>query len=149
MMLTNRQHAVLADLGISVWQRRQQAVSVSENTPSPATLTDSAMPAINTADAMLLVIVDKPLEGNKQLLLGAILKAVGLTPEMVATLSSQEFEQISSQQERKPMLIFGDAAEREAADPHSYVCPGLEEMLQQPQRKAHAWQTLQKLKLVL
>jgi DNA polymerase III psi subunit len=139
MMLTKRQHSVLADIGISVWQRRQQAQPVAQNTAS-------AEPVINTADAMLLVIVDEALDDSKQLLLGAMLKAVGLTSDQVATLNSQ---QLSAQSDsNKPLLILGDMPLPEIqAQPHR--CPGLDEMLQQAQRKAHAWQTLQKLKLVL
>ena len=145
-MLTNRQHSVLADIGISVWQRRQQAQPVAQKTASSASVVESAEPVINTADAMLSVIVDEALDDSKQLLLGAMLKAVGLTSDQVATLNSQQFSAQSDS--NKPLLILGDVPLSEIqAQP--YRCPGLDEMLQQPQRKANAWQTLQKLKLVL
>lgn len=143
MQLTSRQHHILDDLGITVWQRRDKPAV------SPAAAEDSSDSGSASVEVggELLLITNSRLDGEKQLLLGAMLKSVALTLEQVTVLNGEQFQQVSAQDlEQKPVLVLGEAVAADAAPAPFYACPELDQMLQQPRLKASAWQVLKQLK---
>lgn len=143
MDLTARQYQVLDDLGISVWQRRNR---------SPAAPASVGIQPVDTVSAdvsgiMLLVMADTELNDDKQRLLGAMLKSVNLTLEQVSVIERSAFARLSAEALiGKPVLLMGDVSPAELAAQRCYTCPDLEQMLQQPELKASAWQALKQLK---
>lgn len=141
MQLTSRQHQVLDDLGITVWKRREtsavKSASVEMEIQPEAT--------VDISGALLLVMADTELNDDKQRLLGAMLKSVALTLEQVSLVDASEFAQLSAQlMTDKLVLLIGNVAE--PVSQRCYSCPDLDQMLQQPELKATAWQALKQLK---
>jgi DNA polymerase III psi subunit len=147
MHISTRQHQILADLGITVWQRRdeQPAWPAEENSIADTVPSDD----IEINGALVVVMADIDLDEVKQRLLSAMLKSVGLALEQVTVLSRAQFDKQSVEEWQDiPMLMFGDTVSTEVAASSAYTCPDLQSMLQDPMLKASAWRTLKQLRTV-
>ncbi len=147
MELTSRQHQVLNNLGVTVWQRRDKPVVAPASPESEQHAADAA--SVDVSGVLLLVMADTQLNDEKQRLLGAMLKSIALTWDQVSLIDRSAITHLSAQTlADKPALLMGDIKTSESLAQHSYSCPDLEQMLKQPELKASAWQTLKQLKTV-
>lgn len=145
MNITPRQHHVLADLGITVWRRRDTPAVASAPVKNSA-----AEQSVVEVKGEVLLITNSRLDKEQELLLGAMLKSVDLTLEQVSVLSGEQFQQVSlNDMEYKPLLVLGEAVPTDAVPVPFFSCPDLDQMLQHPNLKASAWQVLKQLKAAI
>ena len=156
MALSARQHNLLAEMGIPVWVRREPATQPAEQLeqapqktsvvpePQPMATDSSVTKAIQIEGELLVVVAGLPLQQQEQLLLGAMLKAVSLTPEQVTTLTSEQFARVDAEKiATKPCLLFGEPSN--AQHEQHITIASLSDMLNNPMLKARAWQALKQL----
>ncbi|GEM_PF-1604660 len=162
MQLSTSQQRILADMGIELWAlRRPEAPSPKQ--PVVRATVDSEQTTIDIAAHIALVVVTETstLSEAAQRLFAAMLKAVALKPGQVMTVNSSEFKQINTVGlAGKSVLLLGSTVTEQIMPDLTLDKPeavsqyraqfsasySLEELLQQPSRKASAWQALKQLK---
>lgn len=145
MQLSEQQLWTLDNLGIPVWQIRQNPLSPpidQPNTESDSVLAADSAPVVFNCQASLLIyctVIENPAE---QQLLANILKAIdglGLPFEQCekdALLSLSTAQSMPQQ-----ILIFGEQPAELNAHWHNLtmLLPSLGELINQPKRKAEVW----------
>lgn len=144
-------------MGIQLWALRR-----SEQQPLPETNIDTKQAAINVAVPVKLIVVmaAAPMSAPAQRLFNAMLKAASLNSDEVLTIAPNEFGKINTATlANKSVLMLGTEVAAELMPDLSpdkpasvtdyqaqfFACFSLEDMLQQPSRKAAAWHALKHL----
>jgi DNA polymerase III psi subunit len=148
MALTQRQHAVLAEMGIPVWQQR-----VREVAPSPPTEAAETVVTHSTAErgevalngCCVLVVPNLPLAESEQSLLSAMLRSVGLSLAEVDLLDEKSAEQVTTESLQGKTIWFMGTHSRTDSDFVSLKSDSLNTLLAEPAAKGRAWQTLKQL----
>jgi DNA polymerase III psi subunit len=148
MALTQRQHAVLAEMGIPVWQQRVREVAPSSPTEAAETVithstAESAEVTLN--GRCVLVVPSLPLAETEQSLLSAMLKCVGLSLAEVDLLDDSTAEQMTAESLQGKSVWFMGTNSRTDSDFMSLQSDSLNTLLAEPAAKGRAWQTLKQL----
>lgn len=148
MALTQRQHAVLAEMGIPVWQQRVREVVPTPATEAAETVvthseTDSY--AIELNGRCVLVVPSLPLAETEQSLLSAMLRSVGLSLTEVDLVDENTAEQMTTESLQGKTVWFMGAHSRTDSDFMSLQSDSLNTLLTEPAAKGRAWQTLKQL----
>lgn len=147
MALSERQHSILAEMGIPVWERR--AVAADTTTPaSPLISEDSPSPDVAASmqlSAQCVVVVPSlPLSESEQSLLTAMLKTIALSLNQVDLLDATTFNGLSDDAlEHKALWFIGSSVTE--TQHFSVQSDSLTDLLAEPKRKANAWQALKQL----
>lgn len=114
MDLTLGQRYALQEMGIPVWELREQpAEKVQFDTPIELADDSRVDDALNIDHADCLIVIDEQYDNDpaKQKLLDFILHAIQIPKELVAVLTSQQFESLQQTQNAstKPafFILFG------------------------------------------
>lgn len=150
MALSQRQHQVLAQMGIPVWERRYHDVSPVAHRPSGTNEqgegqaeTDNVQNVLN--GCCVIVVPSLPLAQSEQSLLAAMLRTISLVPEQVDLISEASFKVLTAElPDSKPVWFIG-AEEINDNRYLSLYSDSLSQLLAEPQRKASAWQALKQL----
>jgi DNA polymerase III psi subunit len=148
MALTQRQHAVLAEMGIPVWQQR-----VREVAPTPLIEAAETVIAHSTTERVevalngrcVLVVSSLPLAETEQSLLSAMLRSVGLSLTEVDLLDENTAQQMTTESLQGKTVWFMGAHSRTDSDFTSLQSDSLNTLLAEPAAKGRAWQTLKQL----
>jgi DNA polymerase III psi subunit len=148
MALTQRQHAVLAEMGIPVWQQR-----VREVAPTPATEAAETVFTHSTAERVevalngrcVLIVPSLPLAETEHSLLSAMLKCVGLSLGEVDLLDKNTAQQMTAKSlQGKTVWCMGTHSRTDSGF-ISLQSDSLNTLLAEPAAKGRAWQTLKQL----
>jgi DNA polymerase III psi subunit len=143
MALTQRQHAVLAEMGIPVWERREQPATLQTQATQPGsntTLETQGNIEIVLKGRCVVVVPDLPLTDAEQNLLAAMLRTIALPVEQVDLVDDATYQRLRSESpESKIVWSIG------ASQQSPFYCDSLKRLLEEPQRKAMAWQVLKQL----
>jgi len=155
MQLTKQQLWTLDNLGIPVWQVRQNPLPMPGNQPNSepdSALVTASAPVVFNAQASLLIYCTAINNSAEQQLLSNILKAIdglGIAFEQCdnAALLSLSTVQAMPQQ----ILIFGEMPVDLNTDwqPCALSLPSLGELMNQPKRKAGVWKAICQLQQTL
>lgn len=143
MALTQRQHTVLAEMGIPVWERRFQPAPVEPQATQHAS--DAAVKTEDKAQIALsgrcvVVVPELPLTEPEQNLLATMLRTIALPSEQIDLLDETTFQRLGAESlQNKAVWSIG------AAQQGQFYCDSLKALLAEPQRKAMAWQALKQL----
>jgi len=151
MALSQRQHRVLAEMGIPVWERRYQNVPAEmpsiEDASVDELVTEDLEPAAPALQGACVVVIPRlPLPEAEQSLLTAMLRTIALLPEQVDMLDAPSFLRLSSESLQNKATLFLGCAEQNSSG-FSLHSDSLTAMLTEPRRKATAWQALKQLAL--
>ena len=155
MQLEPRQFSVLAEMGIPVWELRQQIVNTSQAVS--VGLNDQQL------QADYLVLFDRENHtAQKQQLLTAIFLAIGINISTVAVIDSDQVQSLkTSSLANKMLLVFGLGLAQQLVTDINVSAPmqiieesglsliathSLTELMQTPEKKQDTWQSI---KLVL
>lgn len=158
MQLSQRQQQTLAALDIPVWKRRQTVPVMNDVVVTE----DIAITAnIDLSPAVWVVTASTVVDDKAQRLLGAMLKAVGLSRKAVAMLNCEQIQAVAeAEMYDKTVLVLGNLSElvpettdpaqpekiAHHADSHWIVTYSLSEIMARPSLKASVWQALKLLK---
>ena len=155
MQLEPRQLSTLDEMGIPVWELRNTASNLP--TVEPVVLNEQQLQA-----DWLIVHGNENHTQEKQQLLSAIMKAIGVEISEVAVINQQQLPSLSTQSlANKMVLVFGKqflsvllpehtSADDSSAEVHSLNDSGLNmivthdfyDLLQRPEKKRDVWQAL-------
>lgn len=144
MALTQRQYDVLAEMGIPVWERRYPQAPLE---PQASQLADNEAVKKGENEQIVLngrcivVVPELPLTGSEHSLLVAMLATIALPIEQIDLMDEATFQRLSKKllQSRTVWAIGA------AVDAGNVNCDSLKALLDEPQRKAMAWQALKQL----
>jgi DNA polymerase III psi subunit len=145
MALTQRQHAVLAEMGIPVWQQRVREVAPTPATETAVTHSETDSFAIELNGRCVLVVPSLPLAETEQSLLSAMLRSVGLSLTEVDLVDENTAEQMTTESLQGKTVWFMGAHSRTDSDFMSLQSDSLNTLLTEPAAKGRAWQTLKQL----
>lgn len=162
MDLTPGQLSTLTEMGIPVWELRQQKVTefvtTSDYVTNPVEINEQLL------QSDWLILIDKETYSEQaQRLLHAMLSSIGLSLQRVAIITHEQLPELQNlSAERKVLLAFGTAAAQLLLDDQlpfddcrgrthqilasqltTVVSFGLEDLLNNPENKVLAWQDLQ------
>ena len=165
MDLRPGQLSALAEMGIPVWELRQQ-------TTTGQLAIDDAITSVEIDEQLLqsdwLVLLDKQTHNEQaQRLLQAMLSSIGLSLQNVAIVTDKQLPQLQNlSADRKLLLVFGIVAAQLLLDDQAtlddcrgkthqtmsshlttIISFGLDDLLNCPENKILAWQDLQLAKL--
>ncbi|MEX0615502.1 MAG: hypothetical protein WD177_06290 [Methylophaga sp.] len=155
MQLSEQQLWTLDNLGIPVWQVRQNPLPMPVNPPN--TEPDSALvaaspPTIFNCQAPLLIYCTAITDSAEQQLLSNILKAIGGLGISFEQCDNGALLSLSAGQPMpQQILIFGEQpADLNAHwQNRSIILPSLGELINQPKRKAGVWTAICQLQQTL
>ncbi len=143
MALTQRQHAVLAEMGIPVWEHRDQPVPLQAQATQPESkATENTK---NNAEIVLngrcvVVVPELPMTDAEHNLLTAMLRTIALPMEQVDLLDETTYQRLSSESQLSK-IVWSIGASQQSP----FYCDSLKTLLAEPQHKALAWQVLKQL----
>ena len=154
MMLDPGQLFALTEMGIPVWELRQQ--DVIAETEIKDTSKDIAFAPLPPVDC-LIVVSEQDNHGSARRLLDAILFSIGLAPHNSAIVSSAQLAQINrSEIDHKLILAFGDdlvpkpiIVSAPSSSLNIITSISLTHLLSEPAKKALVWRDLQSAKASL
>jgi DNA polymerase III psi subunit len=153
MALSQRQHKVLFDMGIPVWERRCQDVPTESETEqffAEAAIVEEVVKAKADTKVILqgrciLVMPSLSLSQSEQSLLAAMLRTVSLLTEQVDLIDESAFQLLEPDSLESKVIWFLGC---EAQTDKRYVSlssDSLRALLTEPKRKAIAWEALKQL----
>jgi len=158
MQLSQRQRAVLDEIGIPLWGLR----SSTDTEAKPVEITEQATTLIDheldLSAHVWLAMASVQMSDAEQRLLNSMMKAIGLSRESVAILEQQKLESLAeTAYAGKRIFLFGttDKADLDQAKPEIVrqendscwvVTYSLSKLMQEPALKAAAWRALKLLK---
>ncbi len=153
MALSQRQHQVLAEMGIPVWERRDRDVStevateqlIAEEVIVEKTVKAEADTKVALQGRCVVVMPSMPMSQSEQNLLAAMLRTVSLLPEQVGLLDESAFQQLAQDSLQRKVVWFLGCEEKTDNSYVSLHSDSLGNLLTEPNRKAVAWEALKQL----